>query len=131
MTSPNQKPNKKQTDRRAALKLGGLALLGAAALATIPDQTAGAPNSPDDTQCCGTQTPDPNSAFVKACKKESADKYDNGDNDNTYRIVALWLLLTTEDWSTYIDKQNGHTSDEWLAGVAKELQLPSTVVSDL
>jgi hypothetical protein len=129
MTSSNRNPARKRTGRREAIKLGGLALLGGAALSALPDPTVRAEPAQDTPNCCGNQPPLQDSVFTKICNDESAKKYGGGDSDNTYRLAALWLLLTTEDWATYL--RQGHTKDQWIAGIATELQIPQDAVTDL
>jgi hypothetical protein len=130
MSSSNTKETSKKASRREIIRLGGLAVATAATLRAVPAAAIEAPPIPQDAAtCCGTQPLPAQSVFTTACNDVSAIKYASGDNAATYRLGALWLLLTTEDWSTYF--RNGTTEDQWIAGLSTELQLPLTDVTNL
>jgi len=129
MSSSNSNRKSQKTTRREIIKIGGIAVataaMGAARSAALETR---APQQ-STTTCCGAQTLPAESVFTKVCNDVSKAKYGTGDTAATYRLAALWLLLTTEDWATYF--RTGQTEAQWITGIAKELQLSEADVTSL
>ncbi len=53
-----------------------------------------------------------------------AAKYASGDNPVVYKLGAMWLMLVTENWTTYFrDPKNKAKEDAFLQGLSDELKL--------
>jgi hypothetical protein len=130
MSSSIRKQTRKKASRREIIRLGAFAVAAAATFRATPAAALEALPVPQDAStCCGAQPLAAQSVFTKVCNDDSAAKYGSGDNAATYRLGALWLLLTTEDWTTYF--RQGATEAQWIAGLATELQISQTDVANL
>ena len=118
-----------KTTRRSIIKTVGLATAGAGLLMRASLASTG---NKDQRGCCGDQPVPDKSVFTTVCNDKSADKYHHGDNPVVYRLGALWLMLTTENWAEYFrDPKNKTTESAVLAGLAKELKLDQVDVQNL
>jgi hypothetical protein len=59
------------------------------------------------------------SVFEDDCRDGSKKKYENGDLPVLRGLLAMWLMLTTDEWSTCL------SDPKWRARLAKELNLDS------
>lgn len=110
--------------KTAAFATAGAGLFAGAGLASASDK--------DQQACCGNRPLPDKSVFTTICNDKSADKYRQGDNPVVYRLGALWLMLTTENWTDYFrDPVNQGTESAFLAGLAKELKLELADVQSL
>jgi len=107
----------KKITRRMVFKGLTVAAVGATALS---QSLLAKDENPASESCCENQELPAQSVFTTICNKASADKYAKGDNPVVYRLGAMWLMLVTEDWSTYFDPSK---ESDFLAGLAKELKL--------
>jgi hypothetical protein len=96
--------------RREVAKIAGMALASGTLLSVLAE---GQPASG------GT------SVFQDSCMPNSAAKYSSGDYPIIYGLAAFWLLLTTENWKTCIEKKG------WLDGLSKELGIDKSHLNNL
>jgi hypothetical protein len=110
------KLTRRELVRRVTAAAAGSALLGRTTFARSIKR--------DHATCCGTQQLPQGSVFTTVCDDQSALKYANGDNPVVYRLGAMWLMLVTEDWTSfYRDKKNPDNEKNFLQGLSDELKI--------
>jgi hypothetical protein len=102
--------------RGVSMAAAGAAVLGKASMAQSTKK--------DDAPCCESQAVPKESVFTKVCNKDSALKYESGDNTVVYRLGAMWLMLATEDWTQFFrDPKDPNNERNFLEGLATDLKL--------
>jgi hypothetical protein len=105
------KEKKESLSRRNLIRMGAVAAsctaLGARILAGETRTRA-----PREAQGSG-------SVFEDPCREGNKNKYENGDLAVLGGLLAIWLMLTTDEWSSCLN------DPKWRARLAAELNLDS------
>jgi hypothetical protein len=110
MKNDKQTSDSKLLTRREAAKIAGVTLATGTLFSTMAfgEPTAAGP-----------------SVFEDNCIPTSGAKYASGDKDVIYGLVAVWLMLTTDDWSSCLK------DPVWRKKLATELGVDPTHIETL